>query len=400
MALPKTVKYLLCYLPFILVGTGLVVFGVFQEDSARIASLIVGVVVLFSGLFAWCTDSDVGCFVVCSCWSNKERKLKKTSKSTTTNSRVIHESHEIFTIHNSRTAASPQTTASKKTTTKTPTNNDESNTVKDENFRETRMIQRDRHNQYGQYSLHSMHQHKVYDQDQEAALGAGGNRRQRFPTRAPSLDNHLNTYKPNGIHGRHEMRLTVRNLQKLDKIRQHHQSQETAEQHQRMPEINVYTSQQMNNEAFELEFSLSIQKRESIKNWITDVHHSREDVAVMHNDNHQPSHQWGVSAKGYDSSKFQRKPLPQEPPQDRFTGSTASGSAIDIEVHSLPRSFGSDGNKSPTGTLDRIDSPENRSPEYDLNGYIGKRMSFHFFVFIYILDPTFSFDVKEKTTLN
>ena len=372
MALPKTVKYLLCYLPFILVGTGLVVFGVFQTDSARIASLIVGVVVLFSGLFAWCTDSDVGCFVVCSCWSNKEKKLKKTSKSTTTNSRVIQESHEIFTIHNTRTAASPQTTASKKTTTKTPTNN-ESNTVKNESFRETRMIQRDRHNQYGQYSLHSMHQHKVYE-DQEAT--GNGNRRQRFPTRAPSLDNHLNTYKPNGIHGRHEMRLTVRNLQKLDKIRQHHQSLESAEMQQRIPEINMYASQQMNNEAFELEFSLSIQKRESIKNWITDVHHSREDVAVMQNDAHQLPHPlMGASAKGYDSSKFQRKPLPQEPPQDRFTGSTASGSAIDIEVHSLPRSFGSDGNKSPTGTLDRIDSPENPSPEYDLNGYIGKGIS-------------------------
>ena len=412
MALPKTVKYLLCYLPFILVGTGLVVYGVLQQESARIASLIVGVVVLFSGLFAWCTDSDVGCFVVCSCWSHKDRKLKikKSSKST-----GFEVDQDIFTIHNKR-ATSPQTQAStKKSNTNagaveaalelsssSPDHNTKEG-AENNNKENSKMIQRDRHNNYGQYSLHqSRHM------DEEAGLGGG--RRTRFPTRAPSLDNHLNTYKPNGIHGRQEMRLTVRNLQKLDKMRQHNKSIDSD------PRGNPHEAyiasgnhQIMSNEAFELEFTLSIQKRESIKNWITDVHHSREDVGVMTNNNvagsdplqqkqQHPQHQqqqqqqhqqqqqqqqnqnqnqvplWAMNQqnKGYDSNKIQRKPLPREPSADRYS-STASGSNIDIEVHSLPRSFGSDGNKSPTGTLDRIDSPdiEQSGPQqqFEMNRY-------------------------------
>uniref|UniRef100_A0A7M5V8J2 Uncharacterized protein n=2 Tax=Clytia hemisphaerica TaxID=252671 RepID=A0A7M5V8J2_9CNID len=228
------------------------------------------------------------------------------------------------------------------------------------------MIQRDRHNNYGQYSL--------YQQKDEEGYGNGtidrSARKPRFPTRAPSLDNYLNGYKPNGIHGRNEMRLTVRNLQKLDKIRQHHQSVDSEPQMYNPP-----PNPAMNNEAFEIEFSLSIQKRESIKNWITDVHHSRENVNM--NPEHEQKQQqqgpqtWIPHQKGYDSNKIQRKPLPREPANDRYS-STASGSAIDIEVHSLPRSFGSDGNKSPTGTLDRIDSPDQSSnqPQFEISGYI------------------------------
>lgn len=407
MGLPKTVKYLLCYLPFILVGTGLVVYGVFQSNSARIASLIVGVVVLFSGLFAWCTDSDVGCFVVCSCWSHKDRKLKikKSSKSST-----FEVDQDIFTIHNKR-ATSPQTTSSKKKTSagaatvlaieaegdnNTVTKGEGAGELTDPKDNNNKMIQRDRHNNYGQYSLHQSRHVMV---DDEAGLGGGGNtgtagRRPRFPTRAPSLDNYLNTYKPNGIHGRQEMRLTVRNLQKLDKMRQHHKSVDSDRIQEAAAVAYTTTSanQIMSNEAFELEFTLSIQKRESIKNWITDVHHSREDVGNMadpqqQHQQQQPPHvpQRGMSQqqhhqqqqhpqqKGYDSNKIQRKPLPREPSNDRYS-STASGSGIDIEVHSLPRSFGSDGNKSPTGTLDRIDSPDIDQPghpqqQYEMTGY-------------------------------
>ena len=392
-------------------GTGLVVYGVFQQESARIASLIVGVVVLFSGLFAWCTDSDVGCFVVCSCWSHKDRKLKikKSSKST-----GFEVDQDIFTIHNKR-ATSPQTQASTK---KSNTNAgaveaalELSSSSPDHNTKEgvdskenDKMLQRDRHNNYGQYSLHqSRHM------DEEAGLGGGPNgtgtgtgRRPRFPTRAPSLDNYLNTYKPNGIHGRQEMRLTVRNLQKLDKIRHTVDSDPRGNQHEAAFTAAVATGnhQIMSNEAFELEFTLSIQKRESIKNWITDVHHSRENVGLMTNNNvvSDPPHQkqqqqqsqqqqqqqqqqnqnqvplWAMNQqnKGYDSNKIQRKPLPMEPSADRYS-STASGSNIDIEVHSLPRSFGSDGNKSPTGTLDRIDSPDDEQSgnqqQFEMNRY-------------------------------
>ena len=422
MGLPKTVKYLLCYLPFILVGTGLVVYGVFQSNSARIASLIVGVVVLFSGLFAWCTDSDVGCFVVCSCWSHKDRKLKikKSSKSST-----FEVDQDIFTIHNKR-ATSPQTQASTKkktsagTTTVLAIEEGDNNTLTkgegagdltDPKNNNNKMIQRDRHNNYGQYSLH---QSRHVMMDEEAGLGGGGGggpnnastagRRPRFPTRAPSLDNYLNSYKPNGIHGRQEMRLTVRNLQKMDKMRQHHKSVES--DHMREAAAVAYTTtaanQIMSNEAFELEFTLSIQKRESIKNWITDVHHSREDVGLMTDPQQKQQQQQqpqvpqrGMSMqqhqqqqqqlqqhkqqKGYDSNKIQRKPLPREPSSNDRYSSTASGSAIDIEVHSLPRSFGSDGNKSPTGTLDRIDSPDidqsgHPQQQYEMTGYsnIGK----------------------------
>ena len=367
MALPKTVKYLLCYLPFILIGTGLVVFGVFENGSARIASLIVGVVVLFSGLFAWCTDSDVGCLVVCSCWSNKERnKSKKSSKSTVQANQTV----EIFTIHNSRAVVeSPQTTTASKTTKKV--SQEEAGSGKEEDFREGKMIQRDRYNHYGKHSLHTT-MHKVAFDDEHPHVGGGGGgggRKPRFPTRAPSLDNHLNTYKPNGIHGRQEMRLTVRNLQKLDKMRQHHNSMDS----DRMHEAHMYSTTMMNNEGFEVEIGLSIQKQESIKNWISDVHNSREDVGMMNESPTPPlGAKWGVS-NGYDSAKIKRKPLPAVPPRDH-SSSLASGSGIDIEVHSLPRSFGSDGNKSANGTMGSPEPPETPTiHEYDLSGYLGKK---------------------------
>lgn len=350
MALPKTVKYLLCYLPFILIGTGLIVFGVFQKDSARIASLIVGVVVLFSGLFAWCTDSEVGCFVVCT-WSHRERsKTKNISKPTI----PADQAAEIFTIHNNRTVVdSPRTNTLK---SKKKLSQAETHSEKSEGFHEEKMLQRDQHNQPRKYSMHSMNRRKI-SVDEEAAYhrdgGGGGRRRPRLPTNVSAIDNFPNNWKPNGIHGRDKLRLTVNNLKNFNKQYQYSLDLE------RMRGDGMHDSVNMiNNQTFELAINISIQKSIAIKNWIKDVPvQTQENVGLLLESppSSMPSSMdipWGVN-KAYDM-EMKKKEF-QLSAHDQFS-SFASESGI--EPHSLPKSFGSDCNKSLNGTIGSPELPE------------------------------------------
>lgn len=286
--LPKSVKYLVCYLPFILVGTVLIVVGVFQENSARIASIIVGIVVLLSGLFAWCTDTDVGCLLICRYSSSKQKQRQQQESitesgqdertKTPTNSDSRARSPDIeaainhtttFTITNNRTTIINGRVDS-------PVNNNYEDIRLTEKLTATRAITNNSMDRYGNYSLQQKPTGRVRRQRfgddtmvKEPRVGAFGTLRNRDGDAMESngFGNFGNFGR--GIKKNRKSRLTITNVTALNTgmINKgfHHSSEGDLKNIPYDP-------------AFNIESFMDRVKHKTISNWVTNVTNSMEDL--------------------------------------------------------------------------------------------------------------------------
>lgn len=262
---------------------------------------------------------------------------------------------EIFTIHNNRTVVdSPRTNTLK---SKKKLSQSETHSENTEGFREEKMLQRDQNNQYRKYSLQGQNRRKISDEETgyHRDGGGGGRRRSKVPSSPAVLDNFPNNLKPNGIHGRDKLRLTENNLKNFNKQYQYRSNLSSA----RMRGDGMYDSANIRNkQVFEIGINENIQKSIAIRNWIEDVPlQSQENVGMMLESppSSMPSSvgtSWGVN-KAYDAEMKRREF--QLSLHDQFS-SFASESGI--EAHSLPKSFGSDDNKSLNGTIGSPEPPE------------------------------------------
>lgn len=284
--LPKSVKYLVCYLPFIVVGTVLIVVGIFEEDTARIASIIVGIVVLISGLFAWCTDTDVGCLLICRYSSSKQKQRQqelstesgqdaRTKTPTNTDSRGRSPDIEAainhtttFTITNNRTTIINNRVDS-------PVNNNYEDTKITDRLTGTHGMTNNSINRYGKYSLQQKASGRVRRQRfgddtlvKESRVGAFALRnRDGDPVEGNSFGTFGNFGR--GIRKNRKSRLTVTNVTALNSgmiNRGYHNSSEGDLQ-------NIPY-----DPAFNVEFFMDRVKHNAISNWVTNVTSSMEDL--------------------------------------------------------------------------------------------------------------------------